>query len=75
MIIPVPLHKKKLKKRGFNQSEIIAKGISEESGNNSWKTDILIRGVFSETQTRKNRFDRWMNVSKIFQVNEPERVE
>jgi ComF family protein len=74
LIIPVPLHKRKLKKRGFNQSEIIAKGISEESGK-KLETDILIRGVFSETQTRKNRFDRWMNVSKIFQVNKPKELD
>lgn len=67
IIIPVPLHWKKQKKRGFNQSEIIAEGISSviEKPVNS---KIIVRKIESETQTRKNRFDRWENVDGIFEI-------
>ena len=66
-IVPVPLHKKKLKKRGYNQSEWIAMGISEtmEIPINS---DSLYRKVDSNTQTKKTRYKRWENVEEIFGV-------
>ncbi|MDD4602420.1 MAG: phosphoribosyltransferase family protein [Bacteroidales bacterium] len=69
-IIPVPLHKKKLMKRGYNQSEQIALGLSE-----SMKIPVnkhqLIRIKATETQTHKSRFDRVMNVHEIFTVLDP----
>jgi len=70
IVVPVPLHRKKLKKRGFNQSEFIARGISEALGK---PLDVLsiVRSVNSSTQTRKNRYDRWLNVEGIFTVINP----
>ena len=74
MVIPVPLHRKKLKKRGYNQSETFAQGIAEsmevKSGSN-----ILIRSYASETQTKKSRFSRWKNVEDIFKVIAPEKIQ
>ena len=67
MIIPVPLHKKKQKQRGYNQSECIARGLSE-SIEKPLFTDILIRSVANPTQTRKSRYERWENVEGIFDV-------
>jgi len=67
LIIPVPLHPRKEKKRGFNQSEVIAKGISE-SMRKPVMVNLLYRTVEAETQTRKSRFERWKNVEEIFQV-------
>lgn len=72
MIIPVPLHPKKLKKRGYNQSEWIAKGFAFGL-NRPVNTDILHRIVFTSTQTRKTRFERWKNVEGIFEVTEPDK--
>lgn len=73
-IIPVPLHPVKKRKRGFNQSEIIARGMAgvmqAEVIDNA-----LVRNTFSSTQTRKSRFDRWKNVENIFSVEEKERLE
>jgi len=71
LVIPVPLHKKKQKKRGFNQSEYIARGISEAL---SKPLDItsIIRSVYSSTQTRKSRYERWLNVKGIFTVVNPQ---
>lgn len=66
-IIPVPLHQKRLKQRGFNQSERLAKGISNYTGiaieNNS-----LIRSQESKTQTRQQQYARWENVASIFEL-------
>jgi len=70
-IIPVPLHEKKLKLRGYNQSEAFADGLSQTIG---VPVDIksLVRIISTETQTRKSRFRRWENVAEIFSVQHPE---
>jgi ComF family protein len=73
-IVPVPLHPKKHKKRGFNQSEWIALGISE-SLNKPMLENNLYRKIFTSTQTRKNRFERWQNVEGIFGIKNPEEFE
>lgn len=70
LVIPVPLHNKKLKRRGFNQSECIARGISEAM-KKPLDTSSVIRTVYSATQTRKSRYDRWLNVEGIFKVKNP----
>lgn len=66
-IVPVPLHKNKLKKRGYNQSEWIAKGISEAM-DIPVNVDTLFRKEDSQTQTKKGRYKRWENVSEIFGI-------
>jgi ComF family protein len=73
LIIPVPLHASKQRKRGFNQSEIISGGISETIG---LPVDLksLVRINSSDTQTKRSRYERWMNVEGIFAVNEPEKL-
>lgn len=66
-IIPVPLHPKKKKKRGYNQSDCIAKGLSE-SLQVPYRTDLVKRTVNTSTQTKKNKEERWSNVSGIFEL-------
>jgi ComF family protein len=70
LIVPVPLHPKKQRKRGYNQSEWIALGIGFAL---SKPVDItsLARVVHTETQTRKSKFERWENVKGIFKVTDP----
>ncbi len=70
-IIPIPLHHKKLKKRGFNQSEEFAAGISKVL-DLPLRTDLLKRTKFSETQTRKSKYKRWENVKDIFEIENTE---
>lgn len=70
-VVPVPLHPKKQKLRGYNQSEWISKGISE-SLKKPVSTDNLKRNLHTSTQTRKNRYERWENVENIFEVTRPE---
>jgi ComF family protein len=74
MIIPVPLHPKKQKKRGYNQSEFFARGLSETMKVN---TDFrsLYRAYESGTQTRRSRFGRWQNVETVFCIKEAHSLE
>ncbi len=71
LIIPVPLHPRRQKERGFNQSELIALGISSAI---SLPVDCqsLERKVVTSTQTKRSRYDRWENVEGIFTVSRPE---
>lgn len=73
-IAVVPLHPKKIKVRGYNQSEIIAKGFCEATGIN-FIPDLLKRKFLSETQTRKKRFQRWENMENIFEIEHPNQIE
>ena len=67
VIVPVPLHHLKLHKRGFNQSAVIAEGISGLCGVPVEK-NCLIRTVNNESQTHKTRVQRIENVQEIFAV-------
>lgn len=66
-IIPVPLHPNRQKKRGYNQSERIAAGISEIT-KIPVLADVLIRNTDTKTQTKMNKEERWQNVSGKFIV-------
>jgi len=68
-IIPVPLHKSKLQKRGFNQSELFARGL-EKSMKAVVIDDNLYRKVASSTQTKKSRWERYKNVNDIFGIRD-----
>ncbi|MFW5761519.1 MAG: ComF family protein, partial [Cyclobacteriaceae bacterium] len=74
LIVPVPLHKDKLKKRGYNQSAYFARGLAE-SLQIDCNEDALVRLIYSRTQTRKSRVERWRNVEEIFAVAEPEAIQ
>mgnify|MGYP001048170504 CR=1 FL=1 len=67
-LIPVPLHHKKEFIRGYNQSEVLAIGISEELNVKMDKTTIT-RTKHSDSQTKKSRFQRWDNVNEIFKIS------
>jgi ComF family protein len=64
-IIPLPLHPKRLKHRGYNQAELLANGIAEVTGL-PVRNDLLRRERMTHTQTRRSRLDRWGNVSSAF---------
>ena len=73
-IVPIPLHPKKEKIRGYNQSHVIAEGISEIM-NIPIAEKCLVRSIFTDTQTKKSREERWQNVKDIFNVENPEILE
>ena len=66
-IISIPLHYKKLKRRGYNQCDTFAQKLSA-----AWQIpyykDAVIRNHDNITQTGKNRIDRWENVANIFSL-------
>lgn len=74
LILPVPLHSAKKRKRGYNQSEIISRGIESvlKKGNPfiAIEKKLLERKDFTLTQTQKDRADRWENVRSAFRVNQ-----
>lgn len=65
-IVPVPLHPEKQRIRGFNQSEIFARGISESIPGIQY-SNAVERAIPTSSQTRKSRFERWKNVETVFQ--------
>lgn len=73
-LIPVPLHPKKERKRGYNQSLKITEGMNKVLQTNV-STKNLIRKIANPTQTKKNRWQRWENVSSIFQVEDKKKLE
>lgn len=71
LIVPVPLHISRKRKRGYNQSEEFGVGLAEQLDiecSDNWMT----RAVKTETQTRKSRLNRWENVSEVFVVTKPD---
>lgn len=71
LICPVPLHPHREKKRGYNQSWWIALGMAVQM-QKPVSIGNLIRVTATESQTRKNRFERWQNVEGIFDIKNPE---
>ncbi len=72
-IIPVPLHKKRLAQRGYNQSTCFAQGLAEKL-NAVVEENNLVRPTATETQTHKSRFARFENMQEVFTLLQPERL-
>ena len=72
LVVPIPLHRKRLNKRGYNQSEYFARGLAKSLGS---KVDskTLIRRTYQSSQTKLLTFERVLNVEDAFQCNEPEK--
>jgi len=66
-IIPVPLHRKKLRTRGYNQVTTFGESLSKKL-NIAYNSTILVKISSTKTQTKKLRFDRWKNVQELFVV-------
>ncbi len=74
LVIPVPLHKKKLRKRGYNQVTLFAKEIASAL-NASYMDDVLIKTTQTETQVFKKRLARWQQRDEVFQLKNPVKIE
>ncbi len=73
LILPVPLHKQKLRKRGYNQADSFARGLARAM-EIPWSSKVLMRVMHTETQTKKSRFERWQNVEQVFRVRDAQLV-
>jgi len=67
VMVPVPIHKKRLRERGYNQSEIIARGTSDVMGI-PVVLDLLRRADHHNSQTTLGRYERFENVRHNFQL-------
>lgn len=71
IIVPVPLHNKRMRQRGYNQSAYFAEGLATKLdalvGENN-----LVRLSATETQTHKSRFARFENMQEVFSVKNAE---
>jgi len=72
-IVPVPLHKKKLRQRGYNQLTTFGLRLAEIY-QKPYVEDVLIRKYANTSQTFKDAFSRWMNVKEIFDVQNIEKL-
>lgn len=73
LVVHIPLHPARQRKRGYNQSEQFGIGLAEAMGIVQ-DTTSFIRTTHTETQTRKSRFARWENVKEIFKVTDPQKL-
>lgn len=73
LLIPVPLHPRKKKQRGYNQAEWIAKGMASVL-HIPVDTKSLQRCTQTGTQTRKSVYERWINVQEVFRLASPENL-
>lgn len=68
-IVPIPLHKNRLKMRGYNQALLLANGISAKT-NIPVNTENLVRIIDNPSQTKNSRLERWKNTEGIFEVKD-----
>jgi ComF family protein len=73
IIIPLPLFAAREKKRGFNQSTLIAIGLSQKL-KIPIVQDAIIRVKKTETQTHKSRIQRWKNMESTFEIRDPQKI-
>lgn len=71
-IIPVPMHPSKKHRRGYNQAEILAMGLHDQTALPILSNLIATRP--HSTQTRKNAYRRWLNAQHTYKLNHPEQL-
>lgn len=70
VIIPVPISKKRKKKRGYNQSELVSNELAQKLNQDIW-TDIIIKKKDNKPQSELNKLERIKNVEDIYEINKP----
>ncbi|WP_317169068.1 ComF family protein [Poritiphilus flavus] len=71
MVIPVPLHPKKLRKRGYNQVALFAERLAFHL-NAEYEENLLLKTANTKTQTQKSRWYRWQGKQELYQLTDPE---
>jgi len=73
LVIPVPLHKKKLKKRGYNQVEKFGQEIARAL-KIDYENQILLKETNTASQVFKQRLARWNNSNELFKITRKEKI-
>ena len=74
IIIPVPIHKKRMRQRGYNQSSLIAKKLVKDITNLTCMEDVLIKDKNNKRQSDLNRHQRQENVKNVYKVINKEKI-
>lgn len=73
LVLPVPIHVSRERVRGYNQSEAFAMGVASGIGKEA-NVKSAVRLRRTETQTRKDKMNRWRNVEGSFKILEPNSI-
>ncbi len=73
-VVPVPLHRKKLKKRGYNQVEAFAQKLALHLAAD-YRNDVLIKTANTKTQTKKSRIGRWQSNKELYVLTNTEKLQ
>lgn len=73
-LLPVPIHPQKRLIRGYNQAELLAKGMSEVLQKPLLPENTILKTQYSISQTKKNRIHRHQNTNKLFTLEKPEHI-
>jgi ComF family protein len=73
VLVPLPLFKARERKRGYNQALILCMGMAEVLSL-PVLGDVIRRHTSSETQTNKNRINRWLNMQGKFELKQPDAI-
>jgi len=74
VVIPVPLHKNKLKKRGYNQVALFGQQVAEAL-NADYLDDVLVKVTNTKSQVNKKRLARWTNSDELFTLKNIEAID
>ena len=74
IIIPVPIHKKRLKERGYNQSSLITKKIALNIENLNELGSVLIKIKNNKRQSNLNMYERQENVKQVYKIKNKEKI-
>lgn len=66
LIIPIPIHVSKKRKRGYNQSFYFAEGLSKSFPNSEVREDLILRQKQTSSQTSKSKIERWVNLDNVY---------
>jgi ComF family protein len=72
-LVPLPLHRSREHKRGYNQATVLCEGISSILNKPVLK-NVVIRREQTETQTKKGRIQRWQNMAGKFELANPQAI-
>jgi len=73
-VIPVPLHKNKLRKRGYNQVALFGQQVAEAL-NADYLDDVLVKVTNTKSQVNKKRLARWTNSDELFTLKNIEAID
>lgn len=73
-LVPLPLHQSKEHRRGFNQATVLCEGIALV-WNKPVLKNLVIKPDITESQTKKNRIERWQNIEGKFELKNAKAIE